>query len=496
MTRQTLTPASIALHRFGLGVSADNAVAPDARRYLHDQFALYEASPAVMCRLPDGGALLASYLADQREARRSISENPPPSSQPPEQDDKAIAPQPASEPREGSGHLQRSDAQREASRDYREDVRALYRRTAQARMASAIQTQAPFIERMVHFWANHFCVSADNLQTLALAGAFERDAIRPHVLGRFADMLLAAEQHPAMLIYLNQVQSIGSGSPAAKWSQERNASRRLGLNENLAREVMELHTLGVRSGYTQEDVTQFAKALTGWTVSGLGVAGEAEAMGFRFRPRQHEPGARTIIGKTFAQNGIAQGEAALTVFAEAPQTALHIATKLARHFAGDTPPRSLVDRLAASFTSSGGDLSTLYRTLIDSPEAWVEYPVKFRNPWDWSVAVLRLLSPGALEQVQTANMLDHLGQPVWKPGSPAGWDDLAASWAAPDALLRRVEIAQRLASLAGDRIDARTAGEKLLSGSLDPATARHVARAESPATALALLLVSPDMLRR
>ena len=495
MTRQTLTPASIALHRFGLGALADGVVVPDARRYLHDQFALYETAPAVMGRLPDGGTLLASYFADRREARRSMSENPTPLSQRPELDE-AMASQPVSEPRELSGRAQLSDAQRTARRDYRQDVRALYRLAAQARMASAIQTHAPFIERMVHFWSNHFCVSADNLQILALAGAFERDAIRPHVLGRFADMLLAAEQHPAMLIYLNQMQSIGPSSPAAQRAQERNASRRLGLNENLAREVMELHTLGARSGYTQEDVTQFAKALTGWNVSGLGGAGEAESMGFRFRPRQHEPGTRTIIGKTFAQNGIAQGEAALAAFAEAPQTALHIATKMARHFAGDTPPRSLVDRLAASFTSSGGDLSTLYRTLIDSPEAWVGHPVKFRSPWDWSVAVLRLLGPGALEQVQTANMLDQLGQPVWKPGSPAGWDDLAASWAAPDALLRRVEIAQRLASLAGDRIDARTAGDRLLPGSLDPATARQVARAESPATALALLLVSPDMLRR
>ena len=495
MTRQTLTPAFIAFHRFGLGASADGVTMPDVRRYLHDQFAFYEAVPAVMGQLPDGGALLTSYLADRREVRNSMSEKPTSSSHPAEYDN-VMASQRASEPRKASGPPQRSDAQPATHPDYPQDIRALYRRFAQARMASAIQTQAPFIERMVHFWANHFCVSADNLQTLALAGAFERDAIRPHVLGRFADMLLAAEKHPAMLIYLNQAQSIGPGSPAAQRAQERNASRRLGLNENLAREVMELHTLGVRSGYTQEDVTQFAKALTGWTVSGLGGAREADAIGFRFRPRQHEPGARTIVGKTFVQNGIAQGEAALAAFAEAPQTALHIATKLARHFAGDNPPRALVDRLAASFTSSGGDLSTLYRTLIDSSEAWVEYPVKFRNPWDWSVAVLRLLGPGALEQVQTANILDQLGQPVWKPGSPAGWDDLAASWAAPDALLRRVEIAQRLASLADDRIDARTAGEKLLPGSLDPATARHVARAESPVTALALLLVSPDMLRR
>ena len=480
MSRQALTPAAIALQRFGLGAAAGEAPPSDPKRYLLDQFDRFEVTPPGLARLPDGGALVTQYLTDRRDMRRVVprgaSQADPKDKTPPDQ--------------------RRGDTQRALRRDYVQDVRSLYQQAAQARMASALATPAPFVERMVHFWANHFCVSADNPQTTALVGQFERDAIRPHVLGKFGDMLLAVEQHPAMLVYLNQAQSIGPESPAAQMAAKRNPKRKRGLNENLAREIMELHTLGVRSGYTQADVIEFARALTGWTASGMDGLAAGEPMAFQFRPRQHEPGARTIIERTYAQSGAEQGRAVLADFASASQTATHVATKLARHFAGDTPPPSLVDRLATTFTRTKGDLPTLYRTLIDSPETWVAEAVKFRNPWDWVVASLRLLGPDALGRMQTANVLIHLGQPMWKPGSPAGWDDLTASWAAPDALLRRVEMAQRFAALTGDRIDARAAGPQLLPGSLSPATAEQVARAESPATALALLLVSPDMLRR
>lgn len=476
MSRQALSPAAIAVNRFGLGALFGEAAPADPRRALLEQFSRFDVTPAAMARLPDGRSLVADYLADRRAAR-------PAAEQAEAMDD-------------APSRQQRSDAQRAMRRDYVQEARGLYRQSAQARMATAVASTAPFIERMVHFWANHFCVSADNPQTTALVGGFERDAIRAHVLGKFGDMALAVQQHPAMLIYLNQAQSIGPNSRAAQLAAARRPDRQRGLNENLAREIMELHTLGVRSGYTQADVTEFARALTGWSVSGMGGQASGEAMAFQFRPAQHEPGARTVMGRTYAQAGVEQGRAMLADFAAAPQTAAHIATKLARHFAGDAPPQSLIDRLTRSFVSTGGDLPALYRTLVESPEAWVAAPVKFRTPWEWTVASLRLLGPGALELIQTANVLEQLGQPIWKPGSPAGWDDIAASWAAPDALLRRVEMAQRFASLAGDRIDARAAAPLLFPGSLDPATAQQVARAESPVTALALLLVSPDMLRR
>ncbi|MCJ2184095.1 DUF1800 domain-containing protein [Novosphingobium sp. 1949] len=476
MSRPTLSLATIALNRFGLGAGEGDAVRGDPRRYLLDQFDRFDVAPAGFAHLPDGGRLVTQYFADRRDMRQAMS----------------------STRRSGntSSKSPPSDDQVALRRDYMQEALALYRQAAQARMASAVATSAPMVERMVHFWSNHFCVSADNPQMQALVGEFERDAIRPHVLGRFEDMLLAVEQHPAMLLYLNQAQSVGPNSPAAEKAAKRNPNRNRGLNENLAREIMELHTLGVRSGYTQADVTEFARALTGWTASGVDGDMSGDPMVFRFRPSQHEPGQRKILDRTYDQSGTSQGGAALADFSAAPQTAVHIATKLARHFAGDIPPQPLVDRLTTTFTHSKGDLPTLYHALIESPEAWVPEAVKFRTPWEWTVASLRLLGPDALAQNQAVNILKQLGQPMWKPGSPAGWDDLAASWAGPDALLRRVEFAQRLAARSGDRIDARTAGPQLLPGSLSAATADQVARAESPVTALALLLVSPDMLRR
>jgi uncharacterized protein (DUF1800 family) len=301
-----------------------------------------------------------------------------------------------------------------------------------------------------------------------------------------------------MLIYLNQVNSIGPNSPAARRADLRNPAKRRGLNENLGRETMELHTLGVRSGYTQADVTEYSRALTGWTVAGLNPranGGSAPGL-FLFRPALHEPGARTILGKRYDQPGEAQALAVLHDFARSPHTATHIATKLARHFAGDDPPPALVARLADTFQRSNGDLPSLYRTLVASPEPWAPTPLKFKTPWEWTISSLRGLGRTSVGEMRIAGLERQLGQPVWQPGAPAGWDDVAASWAAPDALLRRVEAAARLAGAVGDRLDARALGPKLIPGSLSSATAEQVARAESSESALALLLVSPDFLRR
>lgn len=323
MPTLSVSPAAIALNRFGLGARADDAAPADPRRWLLEQFGKFEPRPAGFAALDDAGAAFKAYREGQQAARRMTK-----------QDGAADA-----------------KANLKAGRqDFRQDVQALYRAGVQARADSALGTQAPFVERMVHFWSNHFCVSVDAPPVTAFAAAFERDAIRPHVLGRFADMALAAEQHPAMLLYLNQAQSIGPDSAAAA----RNPDRKRGLNENLAREIMELHTLGVRSGYTQADVTEFARALTGWTIDGMdrGPMAGGDPNRFAFRPALHEPDARTILGKRYAQDGEGQARAALLDFTQTPATATHIATKLARHFAGDDPPLALVARLAASFTAS------------------------------------------------------------------------------------------------------------------------------------------------
>ena len=475
---QTVHMAStscIALNRFGLGARPDDPVPADGRRWLLDQFSQYVAARQPWAALPGTEALLAQYFDAQRAVREAADA------------DKQAA---------------RQTLQRNAREDYLQAVAS--------RTAAALETPAPFVERLVHFWSNHFAVSIDKGTVVNLAGAFEAHAIRPHVLGRFSDMLLAVERHPAMLLYLDQANSIGPGSEAAARAAERNPERKRGLNENLAREILELHTLGVRSGYTQTDVTEFARALTGWSVAGQAAGlpqrvGPAMASllrsepgpgGFAFRPAFHEPGVRSVLGRTYPQQGGAQALAVLSDLASAPATARHIATKLARHFVADVPPPALVNRLAEAFTRSGGDLPTVYRALIGSAEAWVGNADKFKTPWEWAVSALRGLGLRELGGMQMAGLMTQLGQPVWRPGSPAGYDDTTGSWAAPDALVRRVEAAQRLALQVRALIDARALAPRLLPGALSEATATAIARADSPASGLALLLVAPEFLRR
>ncbi|MGO4328289.1 DUF1800 family protein [Cupriavidus sp. 2TAF22] len=465
MNDNTIAAAAIAVNRFGLGARPDEALPADPRGWLIGQFAQYEARPAAWRAQPGTAALAGEFGAQQREVRQASS------------DAKAVA---------------RQQLQRETREAYRDAV--------DARVASALVTPAPFVERLVHFWSNHFAVSVEKPAVAALAGAFEAEAIRPHVLGRFEDMLVAVERHPAMQIFLDQVRSIGPDSMAARVAAQRAPQRQLGLNENLAREILELHTLGVRSGYSQADVTEFARALTGWSVGGFGAREDGEAGSFLFRPRVHEPGTRVMLGRDYPQQGEAQALAVLHDLAQSEATARHLATKLARHFVADTPPSALVARLSDAYMRSGGALPEVYRALVQSPEAWASAPAKFKSPWEWAVSSLRGLglreAGGQGGVAHFAPVLAQLGQPVWRPGSPAGYDDLAASWAAPDALVRRVELAQRFAARAGDRIDARELGPKLLAGTLSASTAGAIARAESAQTALALLLVSPDFQRR
>ena len=483
---------TIALNRFGLGERPDEQPPADPKRWLLQQLDRFEPRTQAFAKVPDRPHVvqqLGDYLAAQQMAGRAKRQV-----QPATMTAAAVPPGsqvPQAEP----------DPQAEELKKYlRQTIREDYLVMNSARLNSALTTANPFTERLVHFWANHFAVSVDKLPVIGLAGLLEFEAIRPHVLGRFSDMLLAVEQHPAMLVYLDQAQSIGPDSQAGYFAAMR-GRKQLGLNENLAREIMELHTLGVRTGYTQADVTEFARALTGWTVSGLGRGPAARLIGgipgeFQFAAMLHEPGPRTIMGKRYDEPGEAQAKAILSDLAASPATAKHLATKLARHFAGDDPPPPLVDRLSRAYLASGGDLPTLYRALIESPEPWTPHPVKFKNPWDWSVSALRAVGTRELEPTAAAGVLRQLGQPTWQPGSPAGWDDIAASWAGPDALVRRVEVAQRISGKASSTIDARALAEKLFPGSLGEATRTAIARAESPAEGLALLLVSPEFVRR
>lgn len=493
--------ASIALNRFGLGARAGQVVTGDPKRWLLDQFARFDARPDVIAEAPTSAGVsaeLADYFRQVRALRQQGMAAPmamaastmaaPMTAVP------AMATMTAAKPGQ-------TPEQREARQFARREGRTAYAGAVAARATAAFTTDAPFVERLVHFWANHFAVSADKLAVVGLSGTLEFEAIRPHVLGKFSDMLLAVERHPAMLIYLDQAVSIGPGSPLGTRIAARGA-RKIGLNENLAREILELHTLGVRSGYRQADVTEFARAMTGWTVAGIGQGPGARAAGtdgvpgdFVFASQLHEPGDRMILGKRYAAEGVEQATAVLADIAAAPATAHHLATKLARHFAGDTPPPAVVARLEAAFLSSGGDLPTVYRALIDSPEAWMPAPLKFRTPWEWTLACYRALGAKEVQPQAIVGLMKQLGQPVWQPGQPVGFDDVAGSWAGPDAVMRRVEAAERFAQRAGP-VDARALAPTLFPAALTPATQGAIARAESPGQALALLLVSPEMMRR
>jgi uncharacterized protein (DUF1800 family) len=484
-----MTPASIALSRFGYGLGARDTAPQDPRGWLLRQLDRYDPSPVAITKRTRAHGNIGETLALLRSLRR---------------DTRQMAETAANDPM--MADMTRGDARDAALdnlppelREKAAEARTVLAQDIALRVNLAVGSKTPLMERMVHFWSNHFSVSVGKLGTQVAVGDHEFTAIRPHVLGRFSDMLEAATLHPAMLLYLDQFQSVGPNSPAQRRRADRpNAQGPRGLNENLAREILELHTLGVGDGYAQADVTEFARALTGWTVPGIGRAdrfGEEQPSGAMFVALAHEPGARRVLGRSYPAGTADQARAILRDLAAHPATARHIATKLARHFAGDTPPPALVARLKADFLRSGGDLASLTRTLIEAPEVWEPAPVKFRTPFEWLVASLRLTGVEALPPRRIVAALTQLGHVPWRAPSPAGYDDIAASWAGPDALLRRVELAGQIARDASIE-DVTARAEAAFPGALSEPTRTQLGRAESGRQALALLLVSPEMLRR
>jgi uncharacterized protein (DUF1800 family) len=446
------TPAAfIAAHRFGLGPRPGELelVAPEPRAWLKRQLgAAAAAVPAQFAGLPSG----AERMGDLLRARR----------------DRGIP---------GVQKL------------IRESFRDTYIAEASARLRVQATTDAPFRERLVAFWSNHFTVSVQRPPVLGTVGAFEREAIRPHVTGRFYDMLLAVARHPAMLVYLDNGQSFGPDSLIGM-RQHR------GLNENLAREMLELHTLGVDGGYTQADVTEFAKILTGWSITPPRFP---DAGTFRFFPQIHEPGPKTLLGVVYAEDGAREAEAAFLALARHPATARHIATKLARHFIADDPPPAAVARLARVFHDSDGDLAAVSEALVDEPLAWASPLTKVKTPNDFVIAAFRALgAEGAFDGDGRAmlNALRELGQPPFNAPSPAGWPDTAADWIGPESVLRRADWAMALAQ----RVAADHHPEQLFEATIAPvaakSTALTVAHAPSRADALGLVLASVEFQRR
>lgn len=344
-----------------------------------------------------------------------------------------------------------------------------------------------FGERLAMFWSNHFAIATGKSGEVHIAaGAFEREAIRPNLFGTFEEMLIAVETHPAMLVFLDNRQSVGPNSPANK-----NGKR--GLNENLAREIMELHTLGVDGGYTQADVTSFARIITGWTVyrndNKPGPQGT-----FSFNANAHEPGDHTVIGTTYAEGGVEQGKKVLRDLARSPATARHIALKLARHFVADAPPSELVTRMAAAYTKSGGNLSVVYKAMLTSDQAWEPSLQKLRPPVQYLAALLRStgLQPKPQQIVST---LRALGQPLWDPSGPNGFSDVADGWASSEGLATRIDAANCFAHLLPGSLDPRSFAADRLGPLLSDDTLQAISRAETRPQGLSLAFLSPEFQR-
>lgn len=427
--------ATHALIRFGLGRKASEALPADPRGWLAGQ--LTGSDPDLARPAPGIGQMLTAFRED-RLARRAGGSKPG-------------------------------------------DVKALWQPELGAIMTNLVATEMPFRERLVWLWANHFTVSHRKGQVTPCLGPYLREAIRPHVTGRFSDMLLAVMTHPAMLFYLDNVHSVGPDSPVGQRKHQ-------GLNENLARECLELHTVTPASGYTQADVTAFAAVLTGWSVDL-----KRPDPGFAFHAASHQPGAQTVMGRRCAA-GQEGGIEFLAWLGSHPASYRNVARKLAVHFVADDPPPAAVGRIEAALHDTGGDLAAASLAVLAVPEAWHGL-TKLRTPFDYVTATLRATGmeperPQAIAQWQTL-----LGQPPFDAPLPNGWSDRAADWSGGEALVRRVDWAWAIAGRAPG-IDPMQAAQATLGPLADAATIQQVRRAGSRREALTLLLASPEFMRR
>ena len=359
-------------------------------------------------------------------------------------------------------------------------VRMVAMEVLQTRMLRDIYSQRQLEAVMTDFWLNHFNVylRKNQVEPYLLAG-YERDTIRLHALGKFEDLLVATAKSPAMLTYLDNGQSIGPNSPAALRVAQAKAQRPdaklanalpQGLNENYARELMELHTLGVNGGYTQADVTQVAKVLTGWTVDQPFRGGA-----FQFNERRHEPGSKIVTGKTIPEGGEAEGLTVLHLLATSPATAKFISTKLAIRFVSDTPPPALVDRMAETFRSSDGDIKAVLRTMFESPEFWSTdaYRAKVKTPIEFVASAVRASNAEVTNAQSLVGALDKLGMPLYGMQTPNGYSWVSEPWVSTGALVNRMNFAITFSSnrLPGVRTDwtallASTEGEGIKSAEL------------------------------
>ncbi len=451
--------AMIATNRFGLGARPGEAAqaASDPQAWLLAQLEKENASEFQAAGLKPSDQAAREYFEHQAAKRKA----------------KKIA-------------SAKTDGENKPKPD-RNSPRSILVSEIEARTRFAVTTGNPFRERLVRFWSNHFTVSTTRNPVVPVAGAFEREAIRPHVTGSFFDMLTAAEMHSAMLLYLDNAQSVGPNSMGGK-------RRGRGLNENLAREILELHTVGVNGGYSQEDVTNFAKILTGWTIAGprdRNPTGKTY-----FDERRHEPGKHMVMGKNYPDLGAEQAVQVLKDLSLKPQTARFVSTKLARHFISDKPPTAAVDKLTQAYLDSAGNLGVLSAELVKLDEAWQEPAEKFKSPDEFHISALRGLGVNTLQSRGLRGTYASLGQLPFSAPSPAGWPDEAAAWLGPDSIQKRLEWSQALAARVGRRFDPRQFVDETLGASAGERTRFMVNGADSRQQGMTLALMAPEFQRR
>jgi uncharacterized protein (DUF1800 family) len=437
-------PAMVAVTRFGFGAGPGeiNAIAADPRGWLkHQLIAPYTAPSGT----PSSVNLAAFFKAQQQKATDPVG-----------------------------------------SQAFMKQMRDNFVKDAAQRTIAAAASATPFRERLVQFWSNHFTVSIQRSFEVPVAIGFENEAIRPHALGSFKDLLSAAAMHPAMLLYLDNAESVGPDSKTGLRSGK-------GLNENLAREMLELHTLGVNGGYSQTDVTAFANILTGWSVA---KDGEPNPGGFLYRPDNHEPGSKRLLGRVYGEAGIDEGMAALADLAASPQTATHIATKLACHFVADQPPQSAIDKLAVTFRNTGGDLHAVALALVDLPQIWSQPLTKIKTPNDLVTSVYRTFGVNDVNFENVTGGLKMMGQMPFDALSPAGWPDTAADWISSEAIMIRLQWAVAAGQKLGGAADPRTAALGSIGPLASARTMAQIGNAPSPGEALAFLIASPEFQRR
>ncbi len=384
-----------------------------------------------------------------------------------------------------------SNARRVSATAYQEAIERLARAHApvefQAHMEAMTTSETPFRERLVHFWSNHFTVSGAEPKVLPLAGAYEREVIRPHLFGRFEKLLLAAIRHPGMLMYLDNPYSFGPNSPLGQIVD--------GFSERLAQAVLTHHTLGPKGPYGADDVSALAHMLTGWTHGGIGGRGPHDGH-FRFRPAGHEPGEKRFLGKRYPEAGVEEAEQALSFLAGHHATARFISTKLVRHFVADDPPPAAVKAITKVFYETAGDLAEVSAALIDLDVAWANPLAKVKTPYDLVVSTLRVMGHQGLQPPSLMRSLRELGQQAYRARTPAGWSDRAEDWMMSDTLIRRIEWAREVASHAPRTLDPMALADIAIGPVASRATLNTISQAPSVEAGVALVLASTEFQRR